>query len=824
MSKKKKKKKVKLFRNHPRLRWIWIRIRLALKVVLVMMLGCIVVFGAVFYKKYGKDILAMQDEANKLVKESDSNTFMQKMTSIVYDCNGDVLPVFTSGTDFGYVTYEDIPKYAVDAMVATEDRDFYEHNGVDMSANIKAVYELIKNKGEVKRGGSTITQQLARNIYLTNAVTWQRKVEEIFIALALEDKYEKFEIMEFYLNNIYFANGYYGIEAASKGYFDCSVTKLDLSQIAFLCAIPNSPTRYDPVVNIKNTLSRRDRILDQMLEQGFITQDECDSAKAEEIKLNMAKKIDTDVPNSIVTYITYCSTRAIMQKQGFVFRNDFENDDDKTAYENSYNETYSACQQQLYTKGYRIYTSIDLKIQKKLQKAVDDNLSKFTDTKDDGIYDMQGAGVCIDNESGRIVAIVGGRSQKISGYGLNRAYQSYRQPGSAIKPILVYTPAFENGYTPDTKVVDEPIKNGPKNSGGSYAGTVTMRRAVEKSINTIAWKLYDELIPHNCLKHLVDMNFYKITYDDDYLPASLGGVTYGATPVEMASAYAAIENDGVFTTPTCILKVDDAYGHTMIDDNLERKVVYEENAARMMTDVMKGVLTNGTAAGHEINNMDCAGKTGTTNDKKDGWFVGYTPYYTTSVWCGCDNPKTIDDLWGSSYPLDIWYDFMTDVHEGLEYKEFTPYEIVSQDDNDSYGGGNHHKDDNNNDSDDDNDEDDSEDNTKAPDENSSKEPDKTKKPQKTDKPKDDASKKPGDKPGNPGKTDAPVSTPSVEPTNEPVTKEPQTQAPVTDEPADNDAKETPSVAPDTKEPQEEKPQQSSQPESSNEEGAVGEGE
>lgn len=680
MGNKKKKSKGKLFKNHKRLRYIWIRIRLAVKVVFAMTLMCILAAGIFFYKKYGKEVLEMQEQAKQLVADSDQSTFMKKSTSIVYDCNGKVLPVFTTGTDSGYVKYEDIPKAAVSAMVATEDRDFYEHKGVDILANVKAVYELIKNKGEVKRGGSTITQQLARNIFLSHDVTWQRKTEEIFIAKELEDKYDKYEIMEFYLNNIYFANGYYGIEAASKGYFGCPVTKLNTSQIAFLCAIPNSPTRYDPVVNMNNTLSRRDRILEQMKEQGYIDEDEYETAINTTIKLNMKKKKNTDVSNYVVTYVSYCATRAIMKESGFEFRNDFEDDKDKEEYEDSYNEMYTKCQQMIYSGGYSIYTSIDPKIQKKLQSAVDNGLVSFSEKSDDGIYKMQGAAACVDNKTGRVCAIVGGRSQEMSGHGLNRAYQSYRQPGSSIKPILVYAAAFENGYTPDSIVVDEPIKDGPKNSSGGYAGKVTLRTAVEKSINTVAWRMYEELIPHNCLKHLVNMNFYNITYADDYLPAALGGVTYGATPVEMASAYAALENDGVFVTPTCIVKIKDAYGETYVSNKPEKKVVYEENAARMMTDVLEGVLTKGTAAGYGIPDMDCAGKTGTTNDKKDGWFVGYTPYYTTAVWVGCDIPKKVDNLKGNTYPLYIWNEFMCDIHNGLDMKEFELYETVTQDD------------------------------------------------------------------------------------------------------------------------------------------------
>lgn len=655
-----------------KLRWFLRRLKMALKILAVMFLLLIVISGVWFYKEYGSTIMAIKDEAQQLVLNADNSTFSRNRASTVYDINGNVIDVYTTGKKTGYITYDEIPEYAVQAMIATEDRGYFEHSGVDVKANIKAVYELIKNEGAIKRGASTITQQLAKNIFLSGEVTWQRKTEEIFIATALEEKYDKNEILEFYLNNIYFANGYYGIEAASQGYFSVSAKELDLSHVAFLCAIPNSPTRYDPLVNMQATLDRRDRVLEQMRDVGYISSSQYSEAIEESIVLNQSVDEKKNVSTYVTSYVNNCAVRAIMQSEGF----DLGLANGTKEEQDEYLGFYDVCQRYIYSKGYNIYTSIDLSKQAKLQKIVNEKLKEFKDKKDDGVYNMQGAAVCIDNSTGKVTAIVGGRSQAASAYGINRAYQSFRQPGSCFKPILVYASAFEKGYTPDSEVVDEKIENGPENSNGTYLGKITIRSAIENSVNTVAWNLYGELDTHYCLSHLIKMNFKKISYEDDNLAASLGGVAYGVSPLEMAAAYAALENDGIYRNPTCIVKITDVYNNEIINFDGEKKAVYDVNAARMVTDCLKGVLVDGTAKGFALDNITCAGKTGTTNDKKDGWFVGYSPYYTTAVWVGADIPVSIENLKGNTYPLVIWHEFMEQIHKGLKDKEFAEYRVV----------------------------------------------------------------------------------------------------------------------------------------------------
>jgi 1A family penicillin-binding protein len=631
----------------------------------------VVGIGGLYATGIGPTVLKLHKEAVGLVSSSSASTFKASQTTLVYDTNGEQIASLKGDKGIYYLESESIPTYVKNAFISIEDKKFYSHNGIDIEAIFRAAKSIIENQS-ITQGASTITQQLSRTIFLTNKVSWERKVEEIFISLELEKIYSKSAILEFYLNNIYFGNGCYGIEAASMGYFSVDVHELSLSQIAFLTAIPNNPTMYDPEDHMDNTIARRDRILAQMLKDGKINQEEYEQAIREEIALNV-KQEDKAQYNYAETYIYYCATRALMQQRGFVFTNYFDTEDQRVAYQERYDALYDECQNLLYTSGYRIYTSMDMNLEKQLQAAIDDKLYAFVSVSDDGTYNMQAAATCIDNKTGDVVAIVGGRSQDTVGYTLNRAYQSFRQPGSAIKPILVYAPAFEKGYTPDSTMVDEAIEDGPKNSGGGYAGKVNLRYAVMKSINTIAWKLLDEITPSVGLSYLKEMNFTKIEKNDYRNAIALGGFTTGVSSVEMAAAYATVENNGVYRYPTCITKITTADGEIVYQNEDAGKQIYKENAARMMTDVLKSVITDGTGKGLGISTTPTAGKTGTTNDYKDGWFVGYSTYYTTSVWVGCDMPKEVEGLTGASYPGKIWHEYMEAIHKGLASADFNPY-------------------------------------------------------------------------------------------------------------------------------------------------------
>ena len=635
-------------------------------ILLTLILGALAVY---FFGGYAKKIKELRTEADQLVNTSTEETFRASQTSVVYDVNGKEISVVKGEKDSYYLTYDNIPEGVKAAIVSIEDKKFYKHRGVDFKAIVRAGVAMLRNQ-KITQGGSTITQQLARTVFLSNEKTWERKVEEMFIAAGLERRYSKKQILEFYLNNINFGNGYYGIEAAARGYFSKGVDELDLADQALLCGIPNNPTIYDPVENPENAISRRDRILKQMYDDGKILWDTYQEQTQKSLTLNRPKRKKYDY---VETYTYYCATRALMEQRGFVFQEEFADDAQKEAYETLYDEMYADCQKSLFTGGYRIYTSIDLDIQQELQTSIDDGLSGFTDTTDEGIYKLQSSGVCIDNETGRVTAIVGGRSQDFNGHTLNRAYQSFRQPGSSIKPLIVYTPQLERGYTPDSIVKDEKFEGGPSNSNGRYSGNITLRYAVEQSKNTIAWKLLDELTPAVGLQYLKEMNFAKLDQRDEVPAVALGGFTYGTSAVEMASGYATIENDGIYREPTCIERIESADGEVIYENEEQEKQVYDQNAARMMTDILKGVMTVGTARGLDLGDMPSAGKTGTTNDHKDGWFCGFTRYYTTAVWVGYDSPQEMKDLSGATYPGHIWQDFMKKLHEDKESLDFMPY-------------------------------------------------------------------------------------------------------------------------------------------------------
>jgi len=669
MSKKGKQKKHRLF---------WFIIKLQILLMFVVVAGLFVYS----YGGYATQLQEIRKEAVRIVRTSDEYTFMPSQTSIIYDAKGEVISFIKGEKKADYVEYEDIPAAFVTAMISIEDKRYYKHDGIDYVAILRSVKSNIETQSR-SQGGSTITMQLARTIYLSTEKSWERKIKEMFIAAELEKLYSKNKIMEYYLNNIYFSNGYYGIKAACNGYFNCELNDLSLSQIAFLCAIPNSPSYYDPLVNFDNTIARRDRILKNMYEDGKINDSVYLAAIYEEIELERETSSEESIRNNYVdTYVYYCATRALMERKGFEFQEYFASEEEKKTYYESYDELYADCQKQIFAEGYQIYTSIEMDKQKALQESVNTVLSGYTGTNEEGVYKLQGAAVCIDNDTGMVAAIVGGREQDIGIYTLNRAYQSFRQPGSSIKPLIVYTPFFELGNTPDTLVVDQEIEGGPKSS--YYRGEVTTRYAVEQSLNPVAWAIYEQITPTVGLQYLKNMHFSKIVSSDYVTATALGGFTKGMSALEMAAAFATLENDGVYRSPTCIQKIVDADNHIVYIDEREGEKIYGETASRMMTDVLKTAMISGTGKDAHLEGIPCAGKTGTTNDNKDGWFVGYTRYYTTSVWVGCDLPEEIKELQGASYPAQIWKSFMSYANEGLVPMEFLPYAQLSQEFIDEY--------------------------------------------------------------------------------------------------------------------------------------------
>ena len=603
--------------------------------VLCIVLGAI---GLFFVAGYPQKVFSLYLEAQTVARESSASDFQTGQVGEVYDSDGNRIALLQNDKNIIYLTSDQIPELVKQAFVSIEDKRFYKHHGSDPFAIVRAVTSLL-GKGRITQGGSTITQQLVRNIYLTHTIRWERKVEEIFIAHAMEREYSKDELLEFYINNIYFSNGCYGIEAASQKYFSRSVSDLDLSETAFLCAIPNNPSIYDPLTHADKTIERRNLILQNMLDDGIINEQQYTDAVNEKITLNPYSPSYTRTWAH--TYIYECATRALMGVTG---------------------KDYDTCHDMLYNNGYKVYTSIDMEAQELLQTTVDTELEDYNTRNNNGSYALQASAVTIDNTTGLVTAIVGGRSQDDVSADYNRAYLSFRQPGSSIKPLIVYTPALERGYTASSTVVDSKEPDGPSNAG-NYSGAISLRTAVEQSKNTVAYKLFRELTPEVGLQYLLNMNFSSIQDSDYVLSAALGGLSKGASCLEMTSAYATLENEGVFRQPTCVTLITDSKGNVVVRPETEEKQVYQSSAAHEMTNILEGVLTRGTAHGKALTNMPCAGKTGTTNDNIDGWFVGYTAYYTTGVWVGFDSPRSTHSLSGATYPLDIWYNYMTELHK-----------------------------------------------------------------------------------------------------------------------------------------------------------------
>ena len=636
--------------------------KILLKVSIVFLL--LVVIG---WFTFGAKVMKLRSEAKELVAQSTEDTFKASQTSIVYDTNGKQLLKFKGEKDVYYLKYKELPVYVIAAVISVEDRNFYKHSGVDYKGITRAAVNYVIHKGVITQGGSTLTQQLAKTVFLNRQKTWKRKVKEIFMAVEMEKKYSKEQILEFYLNNVYYANGYYGIQAASQGYFRKDAKNLTMSEAAFLSAIPNNPTIYDPRTNKENTIKRRNKILKDMYEQDLIKKDQYEEAINEDINVKKAQKTKTEKKNYVETYVIHCATKEIMKQKGFEFKYDFNSTSEKEKYQEEYDKMYAECKRTLYSAGYHIYTSIDPDVQSQLQSSVNNALTGYTEKDKNGIYKAQASGTCIDNDTGKVVAIVGGREQKNIGYTLNRAYQSPRQPGSAIKPLLVFAPALEHGWSAGSTVNDSPMstkdKHRVRNANGSYAGQITLRRAVEKSSNVVTMRLYEQLSPKTCLKYLEQMNFKYLTNSDyKYYTTCIGGFTKGTTSEEMAAGYATLKNDGVYREPTCITKITTSDGDEVMSSSTKKRRVYSTSAAKQMTDVLKSVVTSGTGVGAKVPNVDTAGKTGTTSSNRDGWFCGYTPYYTTAIWVGRDDNKIMPALSGGSYPKSIWSNFMNAIH------------------------------------------------------------------------------------------------------------------------------------------------------------------
>lgn len=648
----------------------------ALKWIILAGLILTAAVSVVLFVKYGDDYRSFAQEADEIIAGSKAEDFRMDEVTYIYGADGSQLAELSSGNGkSSYLKYEEIPKSAVNAFVAIEDRSYWRNIGIDVKGIMRVAVDFITSRGDNMAGASTITQQLSRTIYLTRERSIIRKIKEMMVSIRLTRKYSKEQIMEFYINTACFSNGIYGLEAASRAFFGKNASKLSLSQIAYLCAIPNRPEYFNPYKHPERALERRDKILKDMYEEGYISKSAYQEACTEKIKV---EKQVSEFNNYETTYAVYCAVEYLMQLHGFEFRYQFQNDADYKEYQESYETAYNLEKSNLYAKGYTVTTSLQADAQGALQQALDNNLAFATQTDPQtNVYELQGAVTAIDNTTGKVIALAGGRSQENLNnvYSLNRAYQSYRQPGSSFKPLAVYTPALMYGYTPETTVYDIDVKTAqqPGVDISSLRGTaMPLRSAVEQSKNGVAYSVFYDIKPSNGLEYITDMKFDRIVPQDETLSAALGGLTYGATTVQMASGYATLVNQGEYRSPSCLVSLKDSNGKELFKEEKPRRV-YSAEASSQMLDILKGVLTVGTAKSmkwSEAADMPAAGKTGTTNGSKDGWFCGVTPYYTVTVWVGYDTPKTLDSLYGGTYPAGVWKDAMLYLIQGEAVVDF----------------------------------------------------------------------------------------------------------------------------------------------------------
>lgn len=597
----------------------------------------------------------------------DLNDFTLNQSSIIYykDPNGDYQKLTTvkSSENRIWIDGDQIPQHMKDALVAIEDKRFYTHKGVDWFRTAHAALNMFT--GGSTFGGSTITQQLIKNLTQQDDITVQRKLLEIFQALDLEKNYDKDEILEYYLNAVYFGEGCYGVQTAAQTYFGKDAKDLSVAEAASIVGITNLPTYYDPFYSVENNKERQENVLREMYKQGYLKKAEYEEAKNEE--LDFVRGENSPSSSNVYSYyeeVVLSDVIGDLAEAKGISRN--------------------AASQLVHNAGYEIYACIDKDIQAKVD-AIYTDPEQLPKTYGSTKSQLQSAIVIIDQTTGEIKALRGGTGDKTINYGLNRATGTTRPPGSSIKPIAVYGPAVEYGLiSPSTLVLDKDEKHVqlahtswyPKNSPPGWDGIITITTALQKSKNTVAAQIVDKLTPSASLEFLRSRLGVTslIDSDADYAAMALGEPHYGITVREMAQAYTALANDGVFTYSRTYTMVKDRSGKIILDNQPQTIQAFSQNTARTMTYMLNNAATYGTGAESRLSNMPVAGKTGTTSANRDRWFCGYTPYYTCAVWTGYDTPETMA-FYGNP-ATQIWQKVMSAVHADLPRKEF----------NISYGG------------------------------------------------------------------------------------------------------------------------------------------
>jgi len=602
--------------------------------------------------------------------------FAMNLTSVIYYKDKETgeykeLSLLYGKENREWVDYENIPKWLEKAAVAIEDKRFYKHSGVDWYRTVAAFGNMFLGMKDTF-GASTITQQLIKNLTQYDDVTVKRKLLEIFRALVFEKKYSKEQIMELYLNLIYFGRGCYGVSSAANVYFGKELNELTLAECASLMGITNNPSLYDPYVFPENNIKRQQTILYEMYDQGYISKEEYEEAKNQELIFQRGNTEETIISD----YSWFVD--AVIE--------DVINDLSAAK-----NISYKAAEALLYSSGYKIYSTIDMDVQAAIDEVYNDRSNIPAGYVKSSTQDLQSAIVVIDPYTGDIVGLAGGIGQKEGNRVYNRATMMLRPPGSTFKPLAVYSAAIEMGkIMPYTTFDDSPnLKLSgtswyPYNDDFNNNGLVTVRYAVQRSLNTVAAQIIDMIGPSTAfdfvrerygITSMVDTTDEQGFSDRDYAPMALGQLSYGASVVEMASAYTPFVNHGIYTRGRTYTHVTDSEGKVILEKQLDSHVAISELTAYYMTDLLKNVVSAGSGILAKLPNMPTAGKTGAAGNWTDRWFVGYTPYYVAAVWSGYDAPEYM----GPSNPSAVlWKEVMQRVHENLEYKDFSMPEGLKQ--------------------------------------------------------------------------------------------------------------------------------------------------
>ncbi|MFB5066334.1 MAG: penicillin-binding protein 1A [Candidatus Wallacebacter cryptica] len=575
----------------------------------------------------------------------DQVNLTQQYSTHIYDINGQLITDLYRENRVP-VAIESLPEHLYQAVVAIEDDKFFDHHGINFIAFGRAILVNLR-EGRFAQGGGTITMQVARNLFLTQEKLVSRKLQEFLWAVQIERKYSKQEILETYLNMVHLGHGANGVEAGAQVYFGKSARDLDLAESALLAGIIRWPTRYSPHNNPDIAKDRRNFVLKRMLELEFITEEQFEAARNQPIVVAERKPRNVNAPY-FVDYIL----DDLIERYG---------------------------EERVFGGGLRIYTTLDLNMQKAAENALNNGLpTGYVDSG--GLTQPQGALVALDPRTGHIRAMVGGRGEDK----FNRAVQAYRSPGSAIK-IFPYTAAIDKGVTAADIYVDEPIEyvlaNGetwsPRNYYPVFDGEMTVREALERSINTIAVQIVNQLGFNTVIEYGKKMGITSFVEagranDLGLSPLALGGLTKGVSPLEMASAYGVLANNGIRVEPIAILKVTDYHGNILEENASRQEVVLSEETSYIMNDLLRGVIERGTARSANIN-RPAAGKTGTHQDNRDAWFVGYTPDLVAAVWFGEDIPKAMvykGVQYGSWNATPIWRDFMVEALRNTPISDF----------------------------------------------------------------------------------------------------------------------------------------------------------